>query len=293
MPPLNTLCRPIKRSRPLQQLGGIVVGLLLAAGHVLATPMHTPVPGGVAVLQVGSDTDGAAAPAVRFNDVPQPVVRQGRYWFALVGLPLDTAAGRHQVVIGDGVDAGKEQPLPFEVRPKNYPTQRLRIPDQRMVQPPPELDERIVAEQQRIAAMKRHFSPKVPPDTDFVLPAKGRLSARFGVRRVLNGEPRSPHSGLDVAVGTGQTVRAASSGTVLAVEDFYFTGGTVVVDHGQGVLTLYAHLSRIDVTPGQALKKGEPLGASGVSGRATGPHLHWVVVVGGSSVDPELFLPRR
>lgn len=276
-----------KRFRLL--LGGMVASLLLA-GHALALPMHAPVPGGVVVLRVG---DADSAPAVRFNDIPQPVVRQGRHWFALVGLPLDTAVGRYRLVVHHGGNAGTAQEQPFDVRPKNYPTQRLRIPDQRMVQPPPELDERIAAEQQRIAAMKRHFSPETLPDTDFVLPANGRLSARFGVRRVLNGEPRSPHSGLDVAVGTGQTVRSASSGTVLAVEDFYFTGGTVVVDHGQGVLTLYAHLSRIDVTPGQRLEKGETLGASGVSGRATGPHLHWVVILGGTSVDPELFLPKR
>lgn len=269
----------------------IVTCLLLTMGNALALPMHLPVPGGVAIVRVGDDV--ATPPVVRFNDIQQPVVRQGRHWFALVGLPLDTPAGKHQVVLIDEGHPDKAQELSFDVRPKHYPTQRLRIPDQRMVEPPPELATRIATEQQQIAAMKRHFTAQGRPDTDFVLPASGRLSSRFGVRRVLNGEPRSPHSGLDVAVGTGQPVRAASSGTVLAVEDFYFTGGTVVIDHGQGLLTLYAHLSRIDVTPGQRLKKAEALGASGVSGRATGPHLHWVVVLGGTSVDPELFLPKR
>ena len=289
---LETLTHPVRGHKAWSHyLFRIVTSLVLAIGNAIAMPMHSPVPGGVAIVRVGDDV--ATPPVVRFNDIQQPVLRQGRHWFALVGLPLDTAAGKHQVVVYDEKHADKALEVPFDVRPKHYPTQRLRITDQRMVQPPPELETRIATEQQRIAAMKQHFSPQALPDTDFVLPASGRLSSRFGVRRVLNGEPRSPHSGLDVAVGTGQPVRAASSGTVLAVENFYFTGGTVVIDHGQGLLTLYAHLSRIDVVPGQRLEKGEALGASGVSGRATGPHLHWVVILGGTSVDPELFLPKR
>lgn len=265
-----------------------IASLLLMVGNAFALPAHAPVPGGIAVL--GLTSTSATAPVVRFNDIQQPVVRQHEQWFVLIGIPLDTAAGRQQAAVEDG---GRGFALAFEVLPKNYPTQRLRIPDGRMVQPPPEVEARIAMEQQKITAMKRHFSPQPVPETDFIQPAAGRLSSRFGVRRILNGEPRSPHAGLDVAVGTGAPVLAAASGSVLAVEDFYFTGNTVVIDHGQGVLTLYAHLSRVDVQPGQLLDKGKPIGASGVSGRATGPHLHWVVILGGASVDPELFLPKR
>lgn len=275
-------------SRPPHTLHAFVAALLLTVGNAFALPRHAPVPGGVAVLKLDSTSSGE--PAVRFNDIPQPVIRQNGQWFALIGIPLDTATGHQQAVIEA---QGLKRALGFKVLPKDYPTQRLRIPDGRMVQPPPELEARIAAEQQQIATMKRHFSLQPAPDTDFILPAAGRLSSRFGLRRVLNGETRSPHAGLDVAVGTGAPVLAASAGSVLAVEDFYFTGGTVTIDHGQGVLTLYAHLSRIDVKPGQSLKKGEAIGASGVTGRATGPHLHWVVILGGTSVDPELFLPKR
>jgi murein DD-endopeptidase MepM/ murein hydrolase activator NlpD len=265
-----------------------IASLLLMVGNAFALPAHAPVPGGIAVL--GLTSTSATAPVVRFNDIQQPVVRQHEQWVVLIGIPLDTVAGRQQAAVEDG---GRKFELAFEVLPKNYPTQRLRIPDGRMVQPPPEVEARIAMEQQKIAAMKRHFSPQPVPETDFVQPAAGRLSSRFGVRRILNGEPRSPHAGLDVAVGTGAPVLAAASGSVLAVEDFYFTGNTVVIDHGQGVLTLYAHLSRVDVQPGQLLGKGKSIGTSGVSGRATGPHLHWVVILGGASVDPELFLPKR
>ncbi|MBI2309027.1 MAG: peptidoglycan DD-metalloendopeptidase family protein [Rhodocyclales bacterium] len=274
--------RPAKR-RP-RRFAGLLVALLVSAGSAFALPRHAPVPGGIAVLRI----DGAQAPRVRFNERPQPVVRERGQWFALIGIPLDTEPGLLQAHVEDG--AARRQ-LAFAVRPTHYPTQRLRIPDERMVTPPPELAARIEAEQQRLNALKQHFSPQPEPATSFVLPAAGRLSARFGVRRVLNGEPRSPHSGLDVAVASGQPVRAPAAGTVLAVEDFHFAGRTVVIDHGQGVLTLYAHLSRIDVAVGQQLARAARIGSSGASGRATGPHLHWVVIVGGTSVDPELFLP--
>lgn len=264
-----------------------LVGLLLAlaCGGALALPRHLPVPGGIAVLELA----GAAAPQVHFDGRPQPVVRENGRWFALIGIPLDSTPGPQQATVDDG---GRQRTLAFTVRARHYPTQRLTIPDARMVTPPPELAERIVAEQQRLDALKRHFSSSPEPATDFALPAAGRLSARFGLRRILNGEARAPHSGLDLAVAGGQPVRAPAPGTVLAVEDFYFAGRTVVIDHGQGLLTLYAHLSQVAVAPGQAVARGAALGASGASGRATGPHLHWVVVVGGSAVDPELFLRR-
>ena len=253
-----------------------------------AVPRHAPVPGGVAVVELGADS--GARPDAFFKDLPQPVLRHKGKWVALVGLPLDIDTGAHAVRVRS---AAGERSLPLTVREKRYPIQNLRIADDRMVTPPPELEARIVAEQQRIAEWKRHFSTERDPDTRFDLPAAGPRSARFGVKRVLNGEPRSPHGGLDVAVGVGAPLRAPAAGTVLAVADLYFAGKTVVIDHGRGVLTLYAHLSRIDVVEGQSLARGEAFGASGVSGRITGPHLHWVVMLGGASVDPELFLSPR
>ncbi len=256
---------------------------LLVSGGALALPRHSPVPGGIAILPL----TGERAPTVSFDSRPQAVLRHDGRWFALIGIPLDTPPGRHEAIVES---AGTRQTIAFTVVAKRYPTQHLRIPDQRMVEPPPELAMRIAEEQQRLTALKRHFSPDPMPETAFVLPAKGRLSARFGGRRVLNGEPRSPHAGLDVAVGIGQPVRASAGGKVLAIDNFYFAGSTVLIDHGQGLITLYAHLSQVDVEPGRILRRGDPVGRSGASGRATGPHLHWGVFVGGSAVDPELFL---
>lgn len=266
----------------------VAFALALVAGTAGALPQHAPVPGGVAVVRLGAAAGGP--PTVAFDGRPQAVVRDRGEWVALVGIPLDAAAGEGELSIGA---AGAVRTLRFAIREKRYPEQRLRIPDRKMVEPPPELAQRIAAEQERLKALKGHFSPEPEPETAFRLPADGRLSARFGGRRVLNGLPRAPHSGLDVAVGAGSPVRAAAAGTVIAAEDFYFAGRTVVVDHGRGLLTLYAHLSRIDVVPGQRLAGGETLGLSGASGRATGPHLHWGVMLGGGSVDPELFLAPR
>jgi murein DD-endopeptidase MepM/ murein hydrolase activator NlpD len=119
------------------------------------------------------------------------------------------------------------------------------------------------------------------------------LSSRFGLRRVFNGQPRNPHAGLDVAVGTGAPVRAPADAVVAATGDFFFNGNTVFLDHGQGLITAYMHLSRIDVRPGQRVRRGEPLGAAGATGRVTGAHLHWAVILNGTAVDPELFLPAK
>jgi murein DD-endopeptidase MepM/ murein hydrolase activator NlpD len=282
----------------------IVLAMLLPQASAWSLPRHLPVPGGVAVLALAS-LDAGERPRVFFNDREQAVVRADGRWQALVGLPLETPLGRSEIVVRQGEQETRQV---FAVRGRYYPAQRLRIPEARLVTPPPEVEQRIAAEQVRLAELKRQFS-LAPTESDgrdgdgsmatsafasgLKLPAAGRLSSRFGVRRVLNGEPRAPHAGLDVAIATGTPVAAAAAGRVLAVEDFYFTGGTVVIDHGQGLLTLYAHLSRIDVQPGQTLQRGEAIGASGASGRATGPHLHWVVVLGGTAVDPELFLPGK
>ena len=131
------------------------------------------------------------------------------------------------------------------------------------------------------------------PRSDLALPADGRLSSRFGLRRVFNGEPRAPHTGLDVAVPTGTPIRAPADGVVTLVDDFYFNGKTVFVDHGQSFVSMVCHLDRAGVEAGQTVRRGEVLGHSGSSGRATGPHLHWSVYLNGAAVDPALFIGPR
>jgi murein DD-endopeptidase MepM/ murein hydrolase activator NlpD len=120
----------------------------------------------------------------------------------------------------------------------------------------------------------------------FLMPVKGRITTRFGTNRVLNGKPRSPHSGVDIAGKRGTPVRCANSGKVLLNSDFYLSGNTVVIDHGWGVATIYAHMERVDVREGQLVKRGDILGTVGSTGRATGPHLHFGAFIRGAKVDP-------
>jgi len=138
--------------------------------------------------------------------------------------------------------------------------------------------------------MKRHWRDADDIEINFLLPAEGRLARRFGLRRIFNGEPRSPHSGLDVAVPRGTPIKASAQGRVLADDDYFFNGNTVFVDHGNGLISMYCHLDRIDVQAGDAVAQGQRIGLSGMTGRASGPHLHWSVVLNGVMVDPELFL---
>lgn len=259
----------------------LAAALLLAAAPARALPRHSPVPGGIAVIPVSA---GDQPPHARFGETPLAVVREQGHWYALLGIPLDTTPGPLQIAIDKGA-------VTVEVRPKDYPVQRLTVPDKRKVEPNPEDLARIEREKAATDRIKRNFADR-EPDTGFALPASGRLSSRFGLRRIFNGQPRNPHAGLDLAVGTGTPIRAPAAGVVVDTGDYFFNGNTVFIDHGRGLVSAYMHLSRIDVRPGQAVRQGDALGAAGATGRVTGPHLHWAVFLNGTAVDPELFLPR-
>jgi len=261
----------------------LLAGLGLSLGAA-ALPQHAPVPGGVAVIDLGRV--GAVQPSARWGEQPLAVVRDNGRWFALLGIPLDTLPGELEISVFSGSTAtGK----PVAIHAKNYPEQRLTIKDKRKVEPNPDDLARIEREKEITEAVKRRFSDAAPA-TDFMLPSSGPLSSRFGLRRIFNGQPRNPHAGLDVAVGSGAPIRAPAAGVVANTGDYFFNGNTVFVDHGQGLVTAYMHMSRIDVRVGQAVKQGEVLGAVGATGRVTGPHLHWAVILNNTPVDPELFL---
>jgi murein DD-endopeptidase MepM/ murein hydrolase activator NlpD len=250
-------------------------------------PQDARVPGGVAILRIAAeDAPSAPPPRVSFQGTRVLVVPKTDGWYAVVGLPLALRPGAYEVEVSGA--AGLERR--FTVADKAYPEQRLTIKDKRKVTPPPEDLERIERERQAVEEIKQRFRDEPGVDLDFRAPADAQLSSRFGLRRVFNGEPRNPHSGLDLAVAAGSQVYAAAAGVVAATGDYFFNGHTVFVDHGQGLITMYCHLGRIDVRPGEAVAKGQRLGLSGMSGRATGPHLHWSVILNRNAVDPELFL---
>ncbi|HET7776643.1 MAG TPA: peptidoglycan DD-metalloendopeptidase family protein [Azospira sp.] len=264
----------------------LFLALLFLALPAHALPRHSPVPGGVAVVPL--EGGGSKAPKARLGDTPLAVVQQEGRWLALVGIPLDAPPGPLAISVESG---GQARTRTVEVKPKDYPVQRLTVRNPRHVNPSPEDEQRIEREQEILDRVKRHYAD-TPPQSAFQLPAQGRLSSRFGLRRFFNGEPRKPHAGLDVAVGTGAPIRAPAPGTVINTGNYFFNGNTVFIDHGQGLITAYMHLSRIDVREGQQLAAGTALGAAGATGRVTGPHLHWAVILNNTPVDPELFLPR-
>ncbi len=249
-------------------------------------PRESRVPGGVAILDLGIAE--ARPGAVVFNGHGAPVLRTDEGWVAVVGIPLDTRPGPQSAEFRPA--KGEARALDFTVVDKAYEEQRLQVANQRHVEPNKDDLERIARERERIDAALGHFSADRVPELALQAPVAGRRSSSFGLRRFFNDQPRNPHSGMDIAAPTGTPVLSPAPGTVLDTGDYFFNGNTVFVDHGQGVVTMYCHLSRIDVKAGATVNTGTPLGLVGATGRVTGPHLHFGVAVNRALVDPALFL---
>ncbi len=256
-------------------------------GAAESLPPESRVPGGIAILDLG---DGAESPgAVFFGKYRAPVVRTDSGWKAVVGIPLATTAGPQTARLVTPQADDKDRMLAFDVAPKTYAEQKLTV-EPRKVDPLPEDEKRIEAESARSEKALATFSEDLVPTWRWTAPVPGERSSSFGLRRVFNGQPRNPHSGMDIAAATGTPIRSPAAGRVLDTGDFFFNGNTVFVDHGHGVVTMYCHLSRIDVKPGDVVTTGQTLGLVGATGRVTGPHLHWGVGVNRAMVDPALFL---
>jgi len=252
-------------------------------------PLMAPVPGGVAIVCVGRAP--GPAPQVVFEGQRVLVSRVGDAWQAVVGLPLALKPGEHELAVLEGEKA--ERAVRFEVGAHDYETEHLTLANRRQVDPEPDDLKRIAREHERLVRAFSTFSDFEPEDLAFDLPSAGRVSGGFGLRRFFNNEPRLPHSGLDIAAPEGTPITAPAAGRVLETGDFFFNGLTVILDHGQGVVTMYNHLSKIDVAKGARVARGERIGAVGKTGRVTGPHLHWSVSLNNARVDPALFLSRE
>jgi len=243
--------------------------------------LNKPVPGGVVVVDLGS---GATAPRVRYQEKPVLVIKEdGQRWIAVVGVPLGAQPGEQRLEV-DG------KPLAFHVEDREYRAQHITLKNQRQVNPNPDDLKRIERELAEQTDAYRQFSPNQPSNLLFDKPVDGPLSSPFGLRRFFNGEERNPHSGLDFAAKTGTPIKAPAAGKVILTGDYFFNGKTVFVDHGQGLISMFCHLSQIDVKVGDQLARGAVLGKVGATGRATGPHLHWNVSLNDARVDPSIFI---
>jgi murein DD-endopeptidase MepM/ murein hydrolase activator NlpD len=260
-----------------------------AAAAQAGMPLTAPVPGGVAIVCVGRAP--GPPPQVTFEGQRVLVTRVADAWQAVVGLPLALKPGAHHLAVAPGEK--DERTVRFRVGRRDYDTQHVTLADRRQVEPGPEELRRIAREQERLVRAFTTFSDFEPDGLAFELPSSGRVSGLFGSRRFFNNEPRLPHSGLDIAAPEGTPIVAPAAGRVIETGDFFFNGLSVLLDHGRGVITMYNHLSRIDVVKGTQVARGERIGLVGKTGRVTGPHLHWSVSLNNARVDPALFLPSE
>jgi murein DD-endopeptidase MepM/ murein hydrolase activator NlpD len=245
------------------------------------------VPGGIALIPVGN---GMRAPGVSFDGKRVMLIRQNDQWLAVVGLPLATIPGelKLQVRTDDGAEPART--VTFMVTDKKYSEQRLSVAPGQVNLSKKDLA-RYNRETARLHVVMQSFSSAAPATLQLLPPVDGPRSSSFGLRRVFNGESRNPHSGMDIAATTGTPVRAAADGRVIETGNYFFNGNTVLMEHGEGLITMYCHLSVIGVKTGDVLRRGEVLGKVGATGRVTGPHLHFGVALNRAYVDPAWFLP--
>jgi murein DD-endopeptidase MepM/ murein hydrolase activator NlpD len=249
-------------------------------------PRESHVPGGVFTTVLAGSAD--QRPAASFDGTPVMVLREGDHWRAVVGIPLSKEPGQAQVLVKSADGAQKD--VAFDVTPKKYSEQRLKVEPRVVDLSAPDLA-RTERERPVIQEALATFTDAAPSTLRLEQPIPGRRSSSYGLRRVFNDQPRNPHTGMDIAAPTGTPIKAPADGRVVQTGDFFFNGNTVLVDHGQGLVTMYCHLSAINVKPGDVVKTGDILGKVGATGRVTGPHLHWGVTLNRTMVDPALFLP--
>ena len=294
----------IQTARPRRPLRTLIPALLLSVsaalsaeddgattanapeGEPVAGPFErSPVPGGIAVIDLGPAQ--GEAPWAAWQERLVAVLEEEGRWKAVVGIGLDTEPGPQTLAIT--WPEGRNDSAVFTVVDKRYEEQRITISDDRKVNPAPLDMERIRRENVRLATVKRVRSDELLATT-FDWPVSGPVSSPFGLRRFFNDQPRRPHGGIDIAVPTGTPIRAPADGQVIETGDYFFNGNCVFIEHGLGLQTFYAHMSRIDVAPGDRVARGEVIGAVGATGRVTGPHLHWSVGLNRSWIDPTLLL---
>lgn len=286
LPALTAEIRLPTRRRFLSFLTASTAALAVPtlAANSVTLPKSALVPGGIALLHLGP---GERPPLVKLAGQRALITGSPESWTAVVGIPLDARPGMSLPIEVERTD-GRAETLPIAVVNGNYTIQRLTVKQEQVDLSQGDL-QRYERERIYLEGMRRTFSERVPASLRLVQPCKGKLSDSFGKQRFFNDQPRNPHNGVDIAAPEGAPVVAAAAGEVLDVGEYFFSGKTVILDHGSGLLTLYAHLSEIGVRWRDSVSSGEAIGKVGSTGRATGPHLHFTVFLNGVAVNPALF----
>jgi murein DD-endopeptidase MepM/ murein hydrolase activator NlpD len=251
-------------------------------------PKAAAVPGGVAIVKIGP---APALPLARFSGNSALVIGDETEWQAIVGIPLETRAGEKLPLDIEYAD-GKVSTLRIAVGTKQYATQRLTVKPGQVELSPEDLA-RYEGERAHLSEIRKTFTDRTPDSLSLMQPCEGSRSGTFGQRRFFNAQSRNPHNGMDIPAPEGSTVVAAGEATVIDVGDYFFSGNTVILDHGRGFLTLYAHLSAVEVAAQDRVATGARIGRVGATGRVTGPHLHFSVFLNSIAVDPALFLTNK
>ena len=252
----------------------------------VATTARSIQPGEVVLLTATTQEPLDALRVRAFDRDVATFRRDDRTWQALIGIDLGAKAGRYAVAF-EGASGGHTVTMTTTiiVRARVFATRVLHVDDS-FVNPPPALVARILDEAAEIERLWTQSAASRLWGEGFERPVPGQANGAFGSRSIFNGKRRQPHSGADFLSPAGTSVQAPNGGRVVLARDLYFTGNTVVIDHGLGMFSLLAHLSVIDVPEGGTVMRGERVGLVGATGRVTGPHLHWAVRLNGARVDP-------
>jgi murein DD-endopeptidase MepM/ murein hydrolase activator NlpD len=243
-------------------------------------------PGDLVVLTITTPTAVGSMRARAFDRELLPFAAGTRRWRVLVGVDLETSPGTYAVSIeADGSPSVDTATYELVVAHRKFRTRTLTV-DEAYVNPPAATVERIKGEAAELNELWAASSRAKLWDGPFVRPVPDPANSAFGTRSILNGQPRSPHSGADFSSAAGTPIKAPNAGRVVLAGDRYFTGNTVMIDHGLGLFSLFAHLLETSVTTGEMVRTGEVIGKVGATGRVTGPHLHWSVRLNGARIDP-------
>ena len=267
----------------------LAISLTLIANCALALPKEHAIPGGVLVLPVPKNTISANI-ATTNKEKRTILIHDG---FAIIGIPISYKEKAIEVTFLLKTKQKIKQLI--DIQPHKYEEQHITLKKskKKYLAPDKKVIDRIIREKKEMKELYKTFTPSLSA-INFIWPIEdARISSMFGLRRFYNKQPKAPHSGIDLAAPIGTPIKAPSSGTVLAVGDYYFNGNTVFLDHGKGLISMFCHLDKWTVQKGDNVKQGEIIGMVGNTGRSTGPHLHWTISLNTAKVDPILFLPAR
>lgn len=248
-----------------------------------ALPQDSRVPGGIAVIPLPINSSNLQ---VKFNGKPVWQISGKEQSWAILAIPLKQKPGKVNYLVGDQIYS-------FEVKDKAYKEQHLTV-KRKHSNPPADQIKRIQKESRLSREAFNRFSDinKNTPYQNLLLPTTGPISSPFGLKRFFNEQARRPHSGIDIAAPRGTDIIAPMDGEIVLTGNFFFNGNSIFIDHGQGLVTMYCHMDKLESEQGQKVKAGDVIGKVGSTGRATGPHLHWTVSLNNTRIEPLLFIDK-